>query len=126
MRSFGQLENDIMRVVWDRNEPITIREIADSLNTSRSLAHTTIITVAERLREKGWLTRQRQGRSFYYEASITSEDYSAQLMTQVLEAAHDRPAALLRFAGQLDAAETAALREALGPRRDGNPTTAQS
>jgi len=59
MRSFGQLEGEIMRVVWQRDEPITIREIADALNESRHLAHTTIITVAERLREKGWLTRQR-------------------------------------------------------------------
>lgn len=118
MRSFGQLENDVMRVVWERGEPITTREIADILNKSRDLAHTTILTVAERLREKGWLTRQRQGRSYYYSACITADDYSAQLMSQVLDAAPDRPAALLRFAGQLDAHEAAALREALRNQSD--------
>ncbi len=118
MRSFGQLENDVMRVVWERGDPITTREIATVLNESRNLAHTTILTVAERLREKGWLTRQRRGRSYYYEACITAEDYSAQLMSQVLDAAYDRPAALLRFAGRLDADEATALREALRDQSD--------
>lgn len=116
MRSFGDLERDIMHVIWQSATPLTVRDITARLTRSRHLAHTTVITVAERLRDKGWLVRHRQGRSYLYQASITAEEYSADLMSQVLDAAGDRSAALLRFAGQLDAAEAAALREALTDR----------
>lgn len=115
MRSFGELESDIMRVIWHRASPITVREIVSELNNgdARNLAHTTVITVAERLRDKGWLSRQRSGRSYRYEALITEEGYTARLMSEVLDVAEDRPAVLLRFAEQLDPVEAATLRAAL-------------
>ena len=129
MRPLGELESRIMRVVWQEGKPITIRHIVDELGSSPSLAHTTVITVAERLREKGWLTRHRMGRAYEYAASISAADYSAQLMSEVLDAAQDRPAALLRFAGHLDPLEAAALRGALddsaGARQQA-PTSAES
>lgn len=125
MRSFGELESDVMHVVWERGESVSIREIVASLNESRHLAHTTVITVAERLREKGWLTRDRRGRSYYYRASLTADEYSADLMSQVLDAAADRPAALLRFAGQLDAAEATALRRALAESAGHDPSSGE-
>ncbi|WP_335755242.1 BlaI/MecI/CopY family transcriptional regulator [Streptomyces niveus] len=113
MRAFGELEAEIMRVVWQRDRPVTIHALTDALNGSRTLAYTTVMTVTERLRDKGWLTREKHGRSYQYSAARSSDDYSAELMGQVLDAAADRAGALLRFAGRLDPREAAALREAL-------------
>ena len=113
MRTLGELEGAIMRAVWHRDEPVTVREILEAVNQQRTLAYTTVITVTERLRDKGLLGRSRQGRSYVYQALVTPDDYSAQLMTQVLDAADDRSGALLRFADQLDPGEAAALRAAL-------------
>ena len=123
MRPFGELEHDIMRVIWRRTEPTSVAEIVEALDRPRRLAHTTVITVAERLREKGWLTRQRQGRAYLYAASVTPAEYSANLMNQALDAAADRPAALLRFAGKLDPQEAAALRAALAESETNSPGT---
>lgn len=113
IRPFGDLEAAIMRVVWEQGEPISVRVIVDRLNEERHVAYTTVITVAERLREKGLLTRVRRGRAFLYQACLSADDYSAELMRQALTSAESRSATLLRFAGQLSIAEADSLRAAL-------------
>lgn len=118
MRSFGHLERDVMRVIWRANAPVTGHDIAAQLPPDRHIAYTTVITVVDRLRDKGLLTRFRDGRSFRYQAAITEEAYAANLMSQALNASDDRSKALLHFAGQLDPDEVAALRAALAA----NPT----
>lgn len=124
MRSFGHLERDIMRVIWRADDPVTGHDIAAQLPPGRDIAYTTLITVVDRLRDKGMLTRFRDGRSFRYQAKITEEEYAAQLMSQALDASDDRSKALLHFAGQLDPAEAAALRAALAA-TDGDATEEQ-
>ena len=113
MRTFGQLESEIMRAVWRAEEPVTGHEIAGEISSERALAYTTVITVVERLRTKGVLTRFRDGRSYRYQATVSSEEYTALLMGQVLGDAENPSGTLLRFAGDLGPAEAAALREAL-------------
>ena len=113
MRSFGPLEREIMQAIWEAPSPVNGHEIAAALPRSGSIAYTTLITVVERLREKGLLTRERDGRSYRYAAAIPEDQYAAVLMVQVLESSHDRTGALLRFAGHLDPGDAAALREAL-------------
>lgn len=113
VRPFGELEAAIMHVVWGYSAPISVRVIVDRLNEQREVAYTTVITVAERLREKGMLSRVRRGRAFLYEACLSADEYSAELMRQVLNTAESRSATLLRFAGQLSPQEAASLRAAL-------------
>lgn len=121
MRSFGDLEAAIMRVAWDHAQPIPVRLIVDRLNEERSVAYTTVITVAERLRAKGMLSRVRQGRAFLYEPNVSADDYSADLLRQVLDSAGSPSATLLRFAGQLSPAEAESLRAALDAAADHDP-----
>ncbi|MEU0171357.1 BlaI/MecI/CopY family transcriptional regulator [Streptomyces iakyrus] len=113
MRAFGELEAEIMRVVWQSAEPVTVRDLADALGERRTLAYTTVMTVTERLREKGWLSRSKAGRSYQYRAARSADDYTAELMGQALDASTDRANALVRFAGLLDPREAATLRDAL-------------
>jgi predicted transcriptional regulator len=114
MRPFGDLEADVMRVLWAGDEPLTIHAIHDTLSAEgREVAYTTVMTVTERLRTKGWLERVKVSRSFRYSPLRTADDYSAELMEQALDTSADRAGALLRFAGRLDADEAAALRRAL-------------
>lgn len=112
-RPFGELEAEIMGVVWRSEESVTVRSLTDALAERRPLAYTTVMTVTERLREKGWLTRAKDGRSYRYSPARSADDYTAELMTRALEASSDPANALVRFAGRLGAQEAAALREAL-------------
>lgn len=112
MRSLGDLESAVMRALWHRSGPMTVRELLEEM-PDRALAHTTVITVAERLRHKGMLSRRRVGRAYAYEAAVSSEEHTARLLTEVLAGADDRSGALLRFAGRLDPATAEELRQAL-------------
>ncbi|MGW2056276.1 BlaI/MecI/CopY family transcriptional regulator [Streptomyces sp. NPDC001840] len=113
IRPFGELESKIMRIVWRQEAPVTIHALTSALNGPRTPAYTTVMTVTERLREKGWLTRVKNGRSYQYSAARSADFYTAELMRQVLDASTDRERALRRFAARLDPREAAALRQAL-------------
>lgn len=120
MRSFGELEARVMAIIWRHAQPVSVRVVVDELAAERTVAYTTAVTVIERLRAKGWLVRERAGRSYLYVATCEEHEYAAHLMSSVLEGSGDRSAALLSFAGQLDASEAEALREAL-TQADGGP-----
>jgi predicted transcriptional regulator len=103
-----------MTIVWASRSPVSGQEVAEKLAESRANAYTTILTVLDRLREKGMVRRFREGRIYRYEAAVAEDEYAASLMTQVLDESANRSGALLRFADQLSEEETASLRAALG------------
>jgi predicted transcriptional regulator len=116
MPAFGDLEAAIMDRVWSAQEPLTVREIVDDINTrnrGRELAYTTVQTVTEILHRKGWLHREKDGRAFRYRATAPREEYAARLMDEALAQTPNRTAALVHFADRLDPAEAAELAEAL-------------
>ena len=112
MPALGDLEVQVMRTIWARGEPVTVRDVLGDLRAKRPLAYTTVMTVMGNLRKKGWLQRHDEGRAYRYEPLISAEEYSADLMRQALAASTDRPAVLMHFLGDLSPEETAALEEA--------------
>jgi predicted transcriptional regulator len=110
--ALGDLEAQVMRRIWVRGQPVTVRDIVGDLRLERPVAYTTVMTVMDNLRKKGWLRRKPDGRAYRYEPLISDEEYSAGLMRQALEASNDRPAVLMHFIGELSAEEADALHEA--------------
>jgi predicted transcriptional regulator len=115
---FGELEAAIMDRVWAAGEPVRVRQVVDELLRDRDIAYTTVQTVMEILRRKGWLAREKRGRAAYYWAAASREDYTARLMDEALATAPDRTAALARLFGRMDPAEAAELRKALDQVKD--------
>jgi predicted transcriptional regulator len=70
-RGFAPLESQVMDAIWSAGRPVSVREIADTLNERRPepLAYTTVMTVMNRLEAKNVLTRQGERRSYVYEAT---------------------------------------------------------
>jgi predicted transcriptional regulator len=63
--SLGRLELDVLRYVTDHH-PISVREVATHFAKTSGQARTTLLTVMERLRGKGFLTRRKvEGRHQY-------------------------------------------------------------
>ena len=112
MPALGDLEAQVMRLIWVRGKPATVRDIVGDLRRERPIAYTTVMTVMDNLRKKGWLRREPDGRAYRYEPLISGEEYSAGLMRQALEASNDRPAVLMHFIGELSTEEADALHEA--------------
>ena len=93
----GPLEAEIMDHAWKQEEPLTVREVVDSVGARHDLAYTTVMTVMERLVNKGFLVRRKVGRAYSYEPWMSRDDYSAGLVRAVLAASRDRRSVLLGF-----------------------------
>src|SRR5437870_772817 len=113
VRGFGELEAAIMDRVWSAGRPVLVREIHDMLRPEREPAYNTVLTVVEILHRKGWLARERDGRAYRYQATVTREEYAAGLMGEALDASADRAATLRKFAERIGPDEAEQLREAL-------------
>lgn len=113
MRGFGELESAIMDALWSRGESATVREVLESLDRDREPAYTTVMTVMSILYNKGWLRRERAGRAWRYEPTISREGYAAQLMREALDDSVDPEAVFTHFVRQASPQESDALRAAL-------------
>lgn len=110
--ALGSLEAKIMQVLWNRPDGyLSVRETMGLLDGDP--AYTTVMTVMNRLYEKGLLRRRRDGRAWCYRPAMSREAYVANTMSDALRVATDRRAALLHFIADLDSDETASLRRLL-------------
>src|ERR1700683_4697064 len=107
----GDLERAIMEVLWQTDSALTVRQVSNGL--PQNLAHTTVMTVLDRLAKKGFARRERDGRAWRYRPAATREAYVAELMLTALAQTGDRDAALTRFAQSVSGVEAAVLRDAL-------------
>src|ERR1700691_1040272 len=103
-----------MEVLWQTDSALTVRQVSNGL--PQSLAHTTVMTVLDRLAKKGFARRERDGRAWRYRPAATREAYVTELMLTALAQTGDRDAALARFAQSVSGAEAEVVLEALsGP-----------
>jgi predicted transcriptional regulator len=79
--SLGEQELDALRFIAEHS-PISVGEAAKSYGSPRGLARTTVLTVMERLRAKGYLSRRLVGGVYRYSARI---DQNAVLKNVVAE-----------------------------------------
>lgn len=75
----GDQELDLLRFITEHS-PATVREVAESYGSRRGLARTTILTMMERLRSKGYLRRSSVGGANEYSPCLSS----AELMNGVV------------------------------------------
>ena len=109
----GELEMAVLEVLWQATEPSSARDVLSILTTRRTLAYTTVQTVLEKLRRKGWAHRRPEGRAFLYSAAHSREEAAAQVLHSLLYAAPDVDAALLHFVRHVSPREQGVLRAAL-------------
>jgi predicted transcriptional regulator len=117
VKGLGELERTVMEVLWARVDArqgaATAREVGRALADDRDLAHTTVMTVLDRLAKKGFLQRSRDGRAWRYRPVASRESYVAELMLGALDLTGDRDAALAHFARSVSGDEAEVLRRAL-------------
>ena len=83
----GELEREILGYVTD-HAPLTVREVTERFGSAppHSLARTTILTVMENLRKKGYLTRSRkEGKVFAYALAVPKTELLRNLVQGFVE-----------------------------------------
>lgn len=113
MRGFGDLEAVIMHLVWDHDDPVTVRELFDELRKERAIAYTTVMSTMDNLHRKGWLDRVKEGKAYRYAATASREEYSARLMREALADGGNTEAVLNHFVAQMDGDDSQVLRTVL-------------
>jgi predicted transcriptional regulator len=68
-RVLGELEAAIMESLWERGRA-TIREVTEHLSMQRVLTFNTVMTVMNRLVDKGLLVRAKAGRQHVYRPAL--------------------------------------------------------
>jgi predicted transcriptional regulator len=98
-----------MDVVWAAEEAISVRQVLDALNEPRGepLAYTTVMTVMNRLTDKGVLERHGERRRYLYEATASDaagiavrdviDTYGDAAIAHFLDEARADPGALARL-----------------------------
>ena len=100
----GPLERSIMEALWDADRPLLIRELLVPVNmgSPKPSAYTTVQTVADRLVQKGFLSRTTDRNAWRYTPTCSREDHVAQIMAEALARAADRGPVLALFAKTID------------------------
>ena len=106
-RAFGELEQQILSVLWAADAPLIPREVQAKLTDPP--AYTTVMTILDRLQRKGAATRTARGRAYAYEAVVSESAVAAEHARALLANGHDRRAVLQGFVDVLSADDTEEL-----------------
>ena len=79
----GDLETDIMEIIWQKGE-LTVRQVYQTLQDTRSIAYTTVMTVMSRLADKSLLEKLKEGNAFLYQATSTREEFTRSTLKKVI------------------------------------------
>ncbi len=83
-RALGDLERDIMDILWKEGKA-SGKEVFEELRHSRNLAITTVLTVLERLANKG-IVRKTKGESVYlYTPVLTKDEFTDKVSQEVIK-----------------------------------------
>lgn len=116
MRPLGPLERAAMEVLWRAGHPVSVRVVRDALAAQRTLAYTTVMTVLDHLRKKGYVERIAEGRAYLYRPTSSRVAAAADALRAVLNDFADPEAVLLHFTGLMSEDELATLCAALDRR----------
>jgi BlaI family penicillinase repressor len=78
------LELDCMNALWPSGEA-TVRQIQETLRPTRPRAYTTIMTILDRLAQKGIVQRRKSGRAWVYRANLSAAEARAHAVSQVVD-----------------------------------------
>jgi predicted transcriptional regulator len=108
------LELECLSALWPMGEG-TVRDIHRALAASRPRAYTTVLTIMDRLEQKGIVARRKVGRAFHYQAKLSAEEARLKAVEKIVEGFFDgSPAALAAHLSSLAPQADAAL-EFLAP-----------
>lgn len=82
MDSFGELERQTLNEVW-RLEEASVRQINESLG--EKFAYTTVMTTLDRLYKKGFLTRRKSGKAYFYAPRLTEKELEQSMTETFIE-----------------------------------------
>jgi BlaI family transcriptional regulator, penicillinase repressor len=82
MSDLGELEREVMQLVWSGGE-VTAEAIREKLE--RKLKESTVRTVLRRLEDKGYVMHRVSGRTFVFRAVASRQDVAARAVKHIVD-----------------------------------------
>ncbi len=82
-RTLTDQELEIMKVVW-RLEPVTVRDVYETLLKERRIAYTSVMTMMKIMTDKNHLRRRLDKRTYVYEAARPKSQITKELVGDFL------------------------------------------
>ena len=121
---FGELEGEVMAAIWQHG-PLTVRQVLERLRAARSqpVAYTTVLTVMQRLAEKGLLDRTLLGNTHRYAARQSRDEFMSESSGRLVRALVDDfgDVAIAQFLAALDGLDPERLERLRELGRRGKP-----
>lgn len=83
----GALEARVMELLWQDDQPVTVRDVLTQLNAQRkpAIAYTTVMTVMGHLVDKGLLTRELTGPAYSYRVARARDEFLRQESRRIVD-----------------------------------------
>lgn len=81
----GDLEARVMHAVWDLAEPGSARTVHEKVIEEHPVSIHTVITVLNKLVDKGLLCREKQDNILHYDACLSEEEFRNRAARRVVE-----------------------------------------
>jgi predicted transcriptional regulator len=111
--SLGKVELELLQLI-EKLQPASVRTLVDHLAESSGQARTTVLTMVERLRRKGYVQRRKVGGVYHYSPRVPVtqllQRLVADFVSRMLGGSVSPVVAYLQEAEQIDAAELAELK----------------
>ena len=82
MSDLGELELEVMQLVWDKGE-VTAEQVREEL--TRPAKESTVRTVLRRLEDKGFVTHSVDGRTFVFRATEARQEVAARAVKRIVD-----------------------------------------
>ncbi len=82
-RKLGDLELQILNVLWARG-PSTVREVLESLDVQPPPSYMTVLIMMRLMHEKGYLSRNEEGRAHVYRARLQERSVKRGLLRDLV------------------------------------------
>jgi BlaI family transcriptional regulator, penicillinase repressor len=70
---------EIMALLWDAPEGLSVAAIWDGVKADREVSRNTVLNLVDRLEKRNWLVREKVGGIFRYQAAVDRESTQGQL-----------------------------------------------
>jgi predicted transcriptional regulator len=104
IKPLGELEAAVLSALWGSGSPLSVRDVLARMKRRPALAYTTVLTVLDRLHDKGLVTREKQGKAFLYCPAVSREVWLGEQAARALTATSGPPSSAVLVAF-LDSAE---------------------
>jgi predicted transcriptional regulator len=86
---------EIMQLIWNSTQGMTIGEIWDAIRADRNVNRNTVLNLVDRLEKRSWLKRRKDQGVYRYAAAVERQPVEAQLASDFVQEFFDGSAANL-------------------------------